>query len=300
MSLLRLSRILLPFSALLVAASVAVFFVPGPVRSIEFTGGTLMELQLEDTVSQQDLAAAITAFRPESASQAALHLSRTRDGTMLVRLPTLDNEEHTALLAHLEETLGGVEELQYTTIGPTVGSSLQRRALWALLAAAVAIVAYLAFAFRAVPRHLSPWTFGVSAIIALLHDILITVGIFTLLSRTTSFQMDTLFVTALLSIMGYSVNDTIIIFDRLRSNLFTADKRTELGDLAARSLIDTLGRTINTLLTTLIMLAALAFFASESIRWFVLTFIVGTVIGTYSSFFVATPVLVWWQRKRKS
>jgi preprotein translocase subunit SecF len=301
MSFLRLSRIFVPLSALLVCASIALLVVPGLALSIEFTGGTLVELKLPENAgkTKDDLTMAIRNFTPSTAVAIGnVSAASTRDGTVLLRMRNISNEEHLELLAHLEGTLGDVQELQYTTIGPTVGSSLKRRAGWALLIASIAIVVYLAVAFRKIPGRLSPWSFGFAAVITLLHDVLITVGVFTILARYTTFEVDTLFVSALLSIMGYSVNDTIVIFDRIRSNLLAEGKREALRSIVDRSLTETLTRTINTGLGALIMLLVLFFFAAESIRWFILALIVGTVIGTYSSFFVATPLLVWWQERR--
>lgn len=298
MSFIRASRILLPLSALAVIASAVVFFVPGPEVSIEFTGGTLMEVMLPEGKTEGDLDAALTNFDGNGPDLSAASLSETRTGSYFVRIPTLTNEEHSALVAHLDASLGEVRELQYTTIGPTVGASLKRRATWALLAAGVAIVIYLAAAFRKVPKTLSPWTFGLSAIAALLHDVIITVGIFTVISHYTTFQMDTLFVTALLSIMGFSVSDTIVIFDRIRDNLTEMGKRaSDFTEVADVSLGQSFSRTINTGLGALIMLSALFFFGSESIRWFMLALITGTLIGTYSSYFVATPLLVLWKTR---
>lgn len=296
-SFTRAARFLFPVSVLLVAASVVLFYNPGPVLSIEFTGGTLMELQLPEGKTKSDLSSALTSFTQEGVDAKEAALSQTRTGTWLVRMQTLDTAEHTAMLAHLNQSLGSVQELQYTTIGPTVGSSLKRNAFWALFAAGIAIVIYLAAAFRKIPKSMSPWTFGISAIIAVIHDVVITVGIFTILSRYTSFQIDTLFVTALLSIMGYSVSDTIVIFDRIRDNLIEGGKRIDnFEKIADDSLWQSFSRTINTGLCALIMLFCLFFLGSESIRWFMLALIVGTFIGTYSSFFVATPLLVFWKK----
>lgn len=301
MSFVTLSRFLLPLSAVAVIASVILFVNPGPQVSIEFTGGTLMEVQLPEGKTKEDLTAALASFAGDAVDLKGANLSQTRSGSWFVRIPTLSNEQHTALLGHLNAELGQTQELQYTTIGPTVGESLKRRSGWALFAACVAIVIYLAAAFRKIPKSLSPWTFGLSAIVALVHDIAITVGIFTLLSHYTTFQIDTLFVTALLSIMGYSVSDTIVIFDRVRDNMIEAGKHAgDFGDTIDRSLRQSFTRTINTGLGALIMLFALFFFGSESIRWFMLALIVGTVIGTYSSYFVATPLLVLWKRFRRS
>lgn len=299
MSFVRASKFLLPLSVLAIIASVVLFIQPGPQVSIEFTGGTLMDVDLPDGKTRDDLAAALASFGDETLNLETAGISRTTNDTYFVRIPTLTNEQHTALLEHLDSTLGDVQELQYNTIGPTVGQSLKQRSFWALIAASVAIVIYLAIAFRKIPKALSPWTFGLSAIAALVHDIVITIGIFTVLSHYTTFQIDTLFVTALLSIMGYSVSDTIVIFDRIRDNLQEEGKRiNDFSALADRSLSQSFSRTINTGLGALIMLFALFFFGSESIRWFMLALIVGTVIGTYSSYFVATPLLVWWQKYR--
>lgn len=298
MSFIRLSRWLLPVSAILVIASAVIFITPGPRVSIEFTGGTLMEVSLPEGKTSGDLQAALASFPKEGGSLETATISRTRTDTYFARMTTLTNDEHTALVAHLNTTLGPIQELQYTTIGPTVGASLKQRAFWALTAATIAIVLYLGFAFRKVPRELSPWAFGACAIVALLHDIAITIGIFTIISHYTTFQIDTLFVTALLSIMGYSVSDTIVIFDRIRDNMIQEGRRGgDFADIADRSLMQSFSRTINTGLGALIMLFALFFFGSESIRWFMLALIVGTVIGTYSSYFLATPLLVFWKKR---
>ncbi len=296
MSFIKLSRFFLPLSGLLVLASLIVFFYPGPNVSIEFTGGTLMEMGLPEGKTLPDLEKAISSFQHNEKPLAA-HFSRTKTGTWFVKTDTLSNEEHTALIAHVTESVGKVQELQYTTIGPTVGANLKQRAFWALLVASLAIMAFVAFSFRKVPRSLSPWTFGIATICALLHDIIILLGVFTILSHFTTFQVDTLFVTALLSIMGHSVSDTIVIFDRIRETLTGADKHAKLGDVADKALWACLSRTFNTGFGLLIMLFALFIFGSESIRWFMLALIIGSLVGMYSSYFVATPILVLWKKR---
>jgi preprotein translocase subunit SecF len=175
---------------------------------------------------------------------------------------------------------------------------LKQRAFWALLVASLAIMAFVAFSFRKIPRSLSPWTFGAAAIVALVHDIIILLGVFTLISHFTTFQVDTLFVTALLSIMGHSVSDTIVIFDRIRETLNSSDKHDTFQAIADKALHACVSRTINTGIGILIMLISLFIFGSESIRWFILALIIGSMVGMYSSYFVATPLLVFW-RKRK-
>ncbi len=298
MSLTRLAGFLLPVSAVLVIASIVAFIVPGPVLSIEFTGGTLMEVEVDAAQERLETSLAEILLDGQPLAEPSVVRTRTGTGTYFVRTQTLTPAQHEQVIAAIREDLGAVQELQYTTIGPTVGSSLKVRAMWALVAALIAIVLYVAAAFRKIPSHLSPWSFGLATIVALAHDITITLGIFTILSHVTSFQMDTLFVSALLSIMGYSVSDTIVIFDRIRDNLFAEGKRGDFVKIAERSLRQSITRTLNTGLGALIMLFALFFFGSESIRWFILALIVGTLVGTYSSFFIATPLLALWRQKR--
>jgi len=270
--------------------------MPGPKLSIDFTGGTLVEVTLPADKTKEDIKVSLESFEIDPPI-GNVSVSKTKDETVLMRMRNLSNEEHLALVDHLGETVGEVTERQFTTIGPTVGKSLKKRSMWALGIAAIAIVLYIAFAFRKVPRKSSPWRFGIIAVITLLHDVFITVGIFVILSHTTNFEFDTLFITALLTILGYSVNDTIVIFDRIRDNLFLQERREEFEAVAERSLHQSINRSINTSVSTLIMLGALFFLGSESIRWFVLTLIVGAIIGTYSSIFLATPLLIYWRKR---
>ncbi|MCK5015720.1 MAG: protein translocase subunit SecF [Candidatus Peribacteraceae bacterium] len=258
-----------------------------------------MEVSLAEDVEKQELQTALTEFTYEENTLGNVSISKTKKGSMLIRMRDISNPEHLALIDYLKEKFETVEEHQYTTIGPTVGASLKQRAIWALIITAIAIILYVAFAFRKVPKKLSPWRFGIIAVITLLHDVLITVGLFVILSIYTSFEIDTLFITALLTIMGYSVNDTIVIFDRIRDNLSNQSRNEPFADVAERSLQQSIMRSINTSVSTLIMLLSLFLLGSESIRWFVLTLIVGAIIGTYSSIFLATPLLVYWKKKNQ-
>ena len=298
MSFLKLSRIALVVSGALVLASLVLLITPGPRLSVEFTGGTMMEVALPEGKTKEDLQTSLAKFVKDGKALTDVSIASSKDGTQFVRLPTLTNEEHTALVAQLNGDLGNVQELQYTTIGPTVGDSLKKQSFFAITAAMIAIIIYLAFAFRKMPNHLNVWAFGGAAIVALIHDIIITIGIFTILSHYTTFQFDTLFATALLSTMGYSVSDTIVIFDRIRDNVFL-NPRGNFAETVESSLKQSLSRTLNTGLGALIMLFALFIFGSESIRWFILALIIGTIVGTYSSFFVATPIVAFMRKKTK-
>ncbi len=296
MSFVKYGKLSLGLSVIAMVLSIALMVVPGPKMSIEFTGGTLMEIVTPADKTKEDVTAALNSFTPtEPLGNVAV--ITTKDGAVLLRMRSLSNEEHLALIDHFESTIGAVKENQFTTIGPTVGNNLKQRSFWALVVASIAIVIYVAIAFRNVPRRMSPWRFGVITILATIHDIIVTTGIFVVLSHYTTFEIDTLFITALLTIIGYSTNDTIIIFDRIRENLGLQDGREDFAVLADRSLRESLTRTFNTSGSTLIMLFALYFLGPESIKWFVLTLILGTLIGTYSSIFLATPILVYWRKK---
>lgn len=287
----------LSLSGALVLGSVVLILSPGPRFGIEFTGGTLWELRVGSDVSKESLVRVLRSS-PSAAAMGDPWVTSTTEESFILRFAEIDNATHLAVLADLETALADVTEVRYTTIGPTVGSTLRKRAVLACLLAIVGMVAYITFAFRAIPRKLSPFRWGVVAILALLHDIVITIGFFTVLSRFTSFEVDTLFLSALLTVFGYSVNDTIVIFDRIRENVQNQERGTEFAEVADRSIDQTLTRSLSTGVTTLLMLTSLVLFGGATIRWFVLAIIVGIVSGTYSSLFVAAPLLVVWRKAR--
>ena len=299
MTFLKAARFFFTLSIILMIVSAILLVVPGPKLSIEFTGGTLMEVRLPDGKTKEDLAAALKDYVPvkDGKPLGNIAMSKTKSGDMFMRMRDVSNAEHIAMNQYLQKKFGSVKELQFTTIGPTVGASLKQRAVWALLIASGAIIVYLTFAFRKVPRKLSPWKFGVIAVVTLLHDLLITTGIFIVIGRYTSFEVDTLFITALLTILGYSVNDTIIIFDRIRDNVINEARKEDFPMVAEMSLQQSAMRSCITSFCTLIMLSSLFLLGAESIRWFVLTLIIGIILGTYSSIFLATPLLVYWRKK---
>lgn len=295
MDFLKPAKYFFVLSAIATIASIVLLFVPGPKLSIEFTGGTSMEIIPERTsVTATQLSVSISEFK---SSELHPTVNRLQGGSFLIRMKDIDDATHRELVKHLEQSIGSFKEAKYTTIGPTVGSTLKLRAVYAILVASLGIIAYLAFAFRKIPRRYSPWKFGIVAVITLLHDVMVTVGVFVILSHRSSFEVDTLFVTALLTILGYSVNDTIIVFDRIRDNLFFEERKESFAITANRSVGQTWKRSCYTSGSTLIMLTALLLLGSPSIHWFVLTLVVGILLGTYSSIFVATPLLVYWNRK---
>ena len=271
---------------------------PGLKLGIDFTGGTLIELAFDEGAEKGAVEEAINIFASENETDLGIpFILKTSDGGFIIRVKDITNDEHIALQSHLTQSIGEFREKRFTTIGPTVGKTLKTRSFWALIVAATVMVLYIAFAFRNIPRKLSPWRFGIIAVVALIHDVIITLGVFALMGMFTAFEVNTLFISALLIILGYSVNDTIVIFDRVRENVFHQDRGEDFADVAERGLRESIARSVNTSLSTLIPLFALFIMGGESIRWFVLTLMVGLMIGTYSSLFLATPLLVVWRKR---
>ncbi|MEK7524152.1 MAG: protein translocase subunit SecF, partial [Patescibacteria group bacterium] len=304
--------------AVLVVSLVALLFF-GLKLGIDFKGGTLLDLTFEKPINVEEVRKELKIIQDDlNAGQKAAPAATTSSGTalesasapvnfenghlvtlpdspnqLLFHLEHMDNETHDELLAHLETKFGKVTENRFTTIGPVVGETLKKRAVMAVVVAMLAIILYIAFAFRKVPKRVSPWKFGVCAIVALLHDVLIPVGVFAVMQ----FEVDALFITAILTVLGFSVHDTIVVFDRIRENLKNQERDHTFAQVADHSMSQTMHRSINTSLTVLITLLSLLIFGSTSIFNFILVLVIGIVVGTYSSIFIASPLLVLWQKK---
>jgi len=191
-----------------------------------------------------------------------------------------------------------LEEKNFSSIGPTVGSELRRKATWAILAVILGISLYIAWAFRKVSEPIKSWKYGIATLISLLHDVSIPTGMLALLGYWKGIEIDTNFIVALLVVMGFSVHDTIVVFDRIRENLLiNRGRKITLGEIINYSINETLVRSINTSLTLMLVLVALLVFGPPTLFYFVLTILVGTIFGTYSSIFVASPLLYLWQKK---
>jgi preprotein translocase subunit SecF len=278
-------------SAILIASLGAIAFLGLPL-SIDFTGGSLVEVQYQDArPSVEELKSSV-----ENLALGEVSLRESGENGVLLRTRTLSPEEHTAVLASLSE--GGAHaltELRFNSIGPALGSELGLKALYALVAVIVSIMLYIAWAFRQVSRPVSSWVYGFIVVVILVHDVIVPMGFYAVLSALTGAQVDSLFVVALLAILGYSVNDTIVIFDRVREHLHhnEAERIQEaFPQTVGKSVTETLGRSINTSLTVVLALLALAFLGSPVTFNFALVLLVGVVAGTYSSILLAAPLLV--------
>ncbi len=216
----------------------------------------------------------------------------------LIRARALSNDEHQSLEKVLG-TLGTAHEDQFTTVGPVIGAELLQKAWIAIALVVFCTILFIAFAFRGVSKPVQSWKYGIVAIITLLHDILIPAGLFAALGRFVGAEVDALFIVALLTILGISINDTIVVFDRIRENLRINEdrgKRVEFDEVVGKSITQTVARSINTSMTVIIVLAALYFMGPMATKNFALTLIVGMIAGTYSSIFLASPLLVVWQK----
>ncbi len=290
--LLGRSRLWLGLSSFLVLGSIAAIAGWGLRPGIDFTGGSFLELRGEG-VSVRSVRTAL-----ERAGAGAGTVQEHGAEGILVRLPPLSTEEHADLLKKLRTENAAIEEARFETVGPTIGRELLRKALLAVALAVVLILGYHAIAFPRATGTVSPWAFGAIAVIAVVHDLLIMAGVFAVLARYGGASADSLFLTAALTLLGFSVHDTIVVFNRVKSNL--ARLRLQFADLVHRSVLETLTRSLNTSASTLFVLLALLVFGGSTIQAFVLTLSVGIVVGAYSSIFVASPLLIFWQQRRSA
>ncbi len=279
------------FSLAVIAPGIIALFIWGLPFGPDFTGGTLIEVKFSQPVGKDEV---VTIAK---AKQVELHqdlIQTTAEQTLLIRTNTLTDQQLGDLTKALTEKDSKIAILRKETIGPTIGQELLRKALLAVILASVLIILYIAYAFRSVPKPASSWSFGAGAIIALIHDVLLLFGIFAILGHFFAVEIDALFVTAILTVIGFSVHDTIVVFDRIRENL-NKGTYNNFEVTVNNSILQTLNRSINTSLTVVLVLLALLLFGGASIRWFVVALLIGIISGTYSSIFNAAPLLVTWQ-----
>lgn len=285
-------RIFFALTGLILVGAIGAITFLGLPLSIDFTGGSLVEVAY--TNARPDLETVKGAVHNLALGEISLRESGEKG--IVLRTRTLTPEEHLAVLGALNTTgESAFTELRFNSIGPALGSELGIKALYALVGVILSIMLYIAWAFRTVSRPISSWLYGFAVVVILVHDVIVPVGFYAILCALTGAQVDSLFVVALLAILGYSVNDTIVIFDRVREHLHNNDtaKVVEPFDrVVGRSISETLGRSINTSLTVALALIALVFFGSHVTVNFALVLLVGVIAGTYSSILLAAPLLV--------
>lgn len=315
------------FSIILIVITLVSLFSKGLIQGIDLTGGTLMEVKFKQQVTVDQIKEAlksthiVAAPKPVSFVPYALAQSKTDSSVekpqdlplqeaelnpdlsdsqvqptdnngYIIRMKHVSNDTRLKILDAFKVLNGNtdVEQLRFETIGATIGETLKNNAYQSLALALIFIILFIAYAFRKIPKSLSPWRFGIIAVIALVHDVVITIGLFSI----AGLEVDTLFITSLLTVMGFSIHDTIVVFDRIRENVNKSNGKESMEQIVDASLNQTFARSINTSVTTIITLTALYFFATSAIKNFILALLFGIAIGTYSSIAIASTLLVLW------
>lgn len=300
-------------SGIMLIFSISALFVWGLKFGIDFTGGSLLEVKfLNERPAVNDIRGSLSDLELGS-----LVVQPIDEKNLILRFQDTSEEKHQEVMQRLDE-LGGasepvgeneaettglnnIEELRFDSVGPSIGQELKNKSMSAIILVLIAIVLYIAWAFRKVSKPVESWKYGLSATIALFHDVIITVGVFAYFGYLLNLEINTAFVAAILTVIGYSVNDTIVVFDRVRENLPKSEEDFE--STVNTSINQTISRSINTSGTTLLVLSAILFLGGSTIRDFILVLSIGILIGTYSSIFIASPILVMWEnfgRKRRA
>lgn len=298
MNIIGRKKIFLSISGILVAASLLGVGVFGFRQGIDFSGGTLWQFKIPtpDTPVSPNLRELEKLFKNELKLSGDIRFNLDSvNNILLVRLGVVPETDHQRVLESLQTQFPTIEELSFESIGPSVGQELRKNAMIAIALVLVGISLYIAFAFRKTSRPVSSWKYGWITLITLFHDIAIPAGLLSLLGAYGKVEIDSNFVVALLAVMGFSVHDTIVVFDRIRENLSVSRGKIEFADLVNQSVGQTIARSINTSLTLILVLIAMYLVGPITLKYFILTLLVGVTAGTYSSIFVASPLLVIWQ-----
>ncbi len=292
-SFTRYRKIYFIFSATLILASIASFVVFGFNLGIDFTGGSILEITYQgDRPSNQEILDNLKEIELGTVT-----VQPTDNNGIILKFKDVDEEIHQQILENLQkQDATGIEEKRFESIGPTIGKELKDKTKIVAILVLLSIVLYIAFAFRKVQRPLRSWQYGIVSILALFHDILIPLGIFSVLGKIYDIEITIPVITAFLAILGYSVNNTVVVFDRIRENLLTGGGAFE--DVIDKSLNQTLARQINTSLTTLFVVSAIFILGGETLKYFALALSLGIIAGTYSSFFLAGSILLTWFNRK--
>lgn len=280
--------------AILSVLAIIVIAMWGLKPSIDLAGGSLLEVNYP--AGRPPIEMVHTAV--DKLNFGETRIQPTGDTGYILRLRAVSNDEKNTLLQPLRN-LGEMEEVQFSSISPIIGGEILNKGLIALGLIIVSIILFIAFAFRRVSKPIASWKYGVVTIVTLLFDVLVPVGVFAALGHFMAAEVDSLFIVALLTILGISINDKIVVFDRIRENLIKASesrKQEDFTEIVNRSISQTITRSINTSLTVVIVLLSLYFLGPEATKVFALTLTVGMIVGTYSSIFFASPLLVAWER----
>ncbi len=289
MNLMKYKAFYLIFSLLLMLPGLFFILREGLNLGIDFTGGSTSRIAIKETVNVNDIS---SIYSQNGINEAQVVVT---NNTVVVRSKPVDTAVNAKIIDAIQKKYTKANLDSFETVGPAIGAETTKKALLAVLVSSLAIMLYIAYSFRNIPKPYSSMRFGVSAIIAMLHDAFIVIGSFAILGHFLNVEIDALFITALLTVIGFSVHDTIVVFDRTRENLSKLPKTYDFEAIANYSLVETLNRSLVTSLTVIITLTSLFVLGGDSIKYFALALLIGIVSGTYSSLFTATPILVYWE-----
>jgi preprotein translocase subunit SecF len=278
-------------------AGIFAFGLFGVKQGIDLAGGTNWQIQIENPeIKESDLKSVLV----ETLSYSNLLVKALPEKNFLIRLPSISEENHQKYYQVLKEKFGEVKEQSFASIGPTIGKELKQRFIWAFLLGLLGIMLYVAWAFRKISYPIKSWKYGVIVILCGFHDIIIPVGLMAFLGWRQGVEIDTNFIVALLFILGYSINDTIVVFDRVRENLLLTHNKSnfDFAGVINAAVKQTFSRSVNTSLTTVLAILPLYFIGPLSLKYFILTLVLGIIVGSYSSIFIASPLLYVWHRKK--
>ena len=291
---IKYKNIFLGFALILVVLSLVSVFTFGFKQGIDFVGGSLWQVKFDNAVSSSEVREAMLSYGVDGVS-----VTTASDQSYLLRFADIQEERHQEIAQLLRLDLGNFEELSFQSIGPSIGAELRESAIWAVILVLLGISIFVAIAFAKVSYPVSSISYGFITLITLFHDVIVPTGFLALMSRFYGIELDTNFVVALLVIAGFSVHDTIVVFDRIRENLIRYRDRKQLGEVVNMSINETMARSINTSVTLIFILVALLFAGPTTLYYFVLVILIGTILGTYSSIFIASPLLLTWHNYRK-
>jgi len=297
MDIIKYRNVFFVFSGVLILAGIFAFGLFGVKQGIDLAGGTNWQIQIENPeIKESDLKSVLV----ETLSYFNLLVKALPEKNFLIRLPNISEENHQKYYQVLKEKFGEVKEQSFASIGPTIGKELKQRFIWAFLLGLLGITLYVAWAFRKISFPVKSWKYGVIVILCGFHDIIIPLGLMALLGWRQGIEIDTNFIVALLFILGYSINDTIVVFDRIRENLFLTHHQSnfDFAGVINAAVKQTFSRSLNTSLTTILAILPLYFIGPLSLKYFILTLVLGIIVGSYSSIFIASPLLYVWHRKK--
>lgn len=292
---LKYSKIYFIFSGIFIIGSLVCLFVFGLKPGIDFTGGTILEIEYKtERPSNQTIRDGLRDFNLGEYS-----VQPTAEMGVILRVKDISEEIHQKIIQKLSENQK-LEELRFESIGPLIGKELKEKTKKVIIFSLLAIVLYIAFAFRNLRHPVKSWQYGISSLFILVHDILIPLGIFSILGKYYNIQITIPVVAAFLTIIGYAINNVVVVYDRLRENILKTQRLAEEFEKVANQAINqTLSRQINTSLTTLFPLIFIFFLGGETLKYFSLTLVFGIIFGLYSSIFLAIPILISWLKWRK-